>query len=249
VKIALLIGVTEYGEGIPALSAPIKNVEAMERVLCQPERGGFDKVQTLINPEIATLQCEIKQFFDNAQKEDLLLLFYSGHSMMDANHHLYLTTHLTSQTFFQATSISAQFIQQQSCRSLAKQQVIILDCCYSGTFEEGWQSKNRELNLKQQFGLNELGSEGRAVLTSSSVTQALFQSNGADLSVYTQYLVELWDRQRVMHCAGYDAPISILGDPDDEPEELILESIGTSLEQICRGDIHPIAELWNDIDV
>jgi len=38
-------------------------------------------------------------------------------------------------------------------------------------------------------------------------------------------------------------------DLDDEPEELILESLRTSLQQIREGKVHPIAELWNGIDV
>jgi predicted transcriptional regulator len=38
-------------------------------------------------------------------------------------------------------------------------------------------------------------------------------------------------------------------DPDDEPEELILESLRTSLQQIREGKVHPIAELWDGIDV
>lgn len=38
-------------------------------------------------------------------------------------------------------------------------------------------------------------------------------------------------------------------DPDDEPEELILESLRTSLQQIREGKFHPISELWDGIDV
>jgi len=38
-------------------------------------------------------------------------------------------------------------------------------------------------------------------------------------------------------------------DLDDEPEELILESLRTSLQQIREGKVHPIAELWDGIDV
>ncbi|MEG4108886.1 UPF0175 family protein [Microcoleus sp. S13_C5] len=37
-------------------------------------------------------------------------------------------------------------------------------------------------------------------------------------------------------------------DPDDEPAELILASLRTSLQQIKKGKLHPISELWDDID-
>jgi predicted HTH domain antitoxin len=41
---------------------------------------------------------------------------------------------------------------------------------------------------------------------------------------------------------------TIVDDPDDEPKELILESIRISLQQIREGKTHPISELWDGID-
>ncbi len=38
-------------------------------------------------------------------------------------------------------------------------------------------------------------------------------------------------------------------DPDDEPNELILASFRTSLQQAKEGKLHPISELWDGIDV
>lgn len=49
-KIALLIGVSEYEPGLTTLPAATKDVEAMQRVLLHPEIGGFDDVKVLINP-------------------------------------------------------------------------------------------------------------------------------------------------------------------------------------------------------
>jgi predicted HTH domain antitoxin len=37
-------------------------------------------------------------------------------------------------------------------------------------------------------------------------------------------------------------------DIDDEPAELILASLRTSLQQIKEGKLHPISELWDDIN-
>ena len=36
-------------------------------------------------------------------------------------------------------------------------------------------------------------------------------------------------------------------DPDDEPAELVLASLRTSLQQIKEGKLHPISELWEGI--
>ena len=37
-------------------------------------------------------------------------------------------------------------------------------------------------------------------------------------------------------------------DPDDEPAELVLASLRTSLQQIKEGKLYPISELWDGID-
>jgi hypothetical protein len=184
-KAALLIGVSEYGEGIPPLSAPTNDVEAMKRVLENPNMGGFDEVQTLINAESVPIQQAIQRLFKNASKEDLILLFFSGHGITDDENNLFLATCITPKDNFEATAVSASFIQRVSRNSYAKRQIIILDCCYSGAFATGWHTKSVGLDLKK-----ELGAEGRVVLTSSTATQTSFQQEGAELSLYTQYLVE-----------------------------------------------------------
>jgi hypothetical protein len=39
------------------------------------------------------------------------------------------------------------------------------------------------------------------------------------------------------------------GDPDDESEAMVLDSLRRSLQQIKEGKVYPIAELWEGIDV
>ena len=183
-KVALLIGVTEYGEGIPSLSAPYNDVEEMKRVLENQEMGGFE-VQTMIDPAPTPMRKEIKKLFSDCGKEDVVLLFFSGHGITDDENKLYLTTSITAKDDFEATAVPASFVQQQSKNSYTKRQVIILDCCYSGAFAEGWQAKSVGVDLKK-----ELGAEGRVVLTSSTATQTSFQQEDEELSLYTQFIVE-----------------------------------------------------------
>jgi hypothetical protein len=38
-------------------------------------------------------------------------------------------------------------------------------------------------------------------------------------------------------------------DPNDESEAMVLDSLRQSLQQIKAGKVHPIAELWEGIDV
>lgn len=185
VKLALLIGVSKYGEDLDNLSAPLYDVKAMQRVLANPNLGGFE-VEITLDPDLLEMQEKIESLFERSSKEDLILLYFSGHGITDDNNHLYLTTRNTLKKRYRSRSVPARFIQNLSDSAYAKRQVIILDCCYSGAFSEGWQHKGEvKLDLKQ-----ELGKEGRVVLTSSSATQVSYQQNNAELSLYTQFIVE-----------------------------------------------------------
>jgi hypothetical protein len=184
-KIALLIGVSKYGEGIPPLSSALNDVEAMQRVLQNPSLGGFDQVEPLLNPDQTQMRREIQKLFKQAAKDDLVLLFFSGHGITNDDGHLYLTTRITAKDDFEATAVDANFIQGQSNNCYARRQVLILDACYSGAIAQGWKTKSVGVDLKKQ-----LGAEGLVVLTSSSATQTSFEQEALPLSLYTQYLVE-----------------------------------------------------------
>jgi len=184
-KMALLIGVSEYGAGIPPLLSALNDVEAMERVLQNPNLGNFAQVERLLNPDSVAMRIAIQKLFKNAGKEDLLLFFFSGHGITNDDNHLYLATRNTAKDNFEATAVDANFIQTQSKSCYSKRQVLILDACYSGAFANGWHTKSIGVDIKKQ-----LGAEGRVVLTSSGATQTSFAQEGATLSLYTQYLVE-----------------------------------------------------------
>ena len=189
VKLALLIGVGEYGNGLPALPAAPKDVEAMRKVLENPEIGGFDQVEPLINPERQSMEEAIYTLFANRKKDDLLLIFFSGHGVKDESGNLYLAVRNTRKqegALVQPTAVAASFVQDVMSNSRSKRQVVILDCCFSGAFAEGMRAKDDGSVPVQQ----QLGGEGRAVLTSSTSTQYSYEQQGSDLSVYTRYLVE-----------------------------------------------------------
>jgi len=187
-KLALLIGVSEYGEGLKSLSAPPKDVAAMKRVLENPTLGGFSQnhITVLLNPDSSEMREKIEDLFTQSSKQDLVLLYFSGHGITDDHNRLHLTTRDTSVIRYRSRSVPASFIQNLSDDTYAQRQVIILDCCYSGAFAEGWQRKgNVPIELER-----ELGRKGRVVLTSSSSTQVSFQQENTDLSLYTQYFLE-----------------------------------------------------------
>jgi len=189
-KVALLIGVSEYEPGLNPLPAAAKDIQAMQRVLQNPGMGGFDEVKILANPDPQTMQYEIETLFSSRTRDDLVLLFFSGHGIKDDSGKLYFATRITRKNhkgnLIRSTSVPASFIHDIMNNSRARRQAIILDCCFSGAFDPSLQAKDDgSVDLK-----NQLGAEGRVVLTSSSSTEYSFEQQGSDLSIYSRYLVE-----------------------------------------------------------
>ena len=184
-KIALLIGVSECGIHLPPYLEAVNNVAAMQRILPDPKLGDFEEVESLLNPDLETMQKAIQTVFARCDINDLALLFFSGYGIIDEDGHLYFTTSITAQDDFQSTAVPASFVQQQLSITDAARQIVILDCCYSGAFAEGWQTESVKVDINQ-----ELGARGRIILTSSTATQMAFEQERTRVSPYTQYLVE-----------------------------------------------------------
>ncbi len=191
-KVALLIGVSEYEPGLNPLASAVRDVEAVREVLLHPEMGGFAEsdITLLKNPARQTVEMEIEKLFSGRHRDDLLVLYFSGHGIKDDRRRLYLATRNTSKTpqgeLIRATAVSANFIHDCMSESRCRRQVVILDSCFSGAFAEGMSAKDDgTIDIQQQ-----LGGEGRAVLTSSSSTQYSFEQQGEDLSIYTRFLIE-----------------------------------------------------------
>lgn len=184
-KVALLIGVSECGPYIPAHLEAANNVLALQRVLQDPKLGGFDEVEALLNPDLKTMQKAIGKGFVKCGADDLALLFFSGHCLLDEEGHLYFTSNITGKDDFKTTAIPASFVQQQLSISDAEQQIVVLDCCFQSPLSENLPTANVGVNLNR-----ELGAKGRIILTASSVTQTGVGQEGASLSPYTQYFAE-----------------------------------------------------------
>ncbi|WP_346290923.1 caspase, EACC1-associated type [Sphaerothrix gracilis] len=188
-KIALLIGVSEYGEGLTNLPGTQADIQAMQRVLESPDIGGFDAVELLSNPNRTQMERAIEGLFsENRSRDDLILLYFSGHGVRDESGLLYFANCITEKNaqgrILTSTAVSSVALQHYMSQSRSKRQVLILDCCFSGAFANDMRAKSdEEIDVKAQ-----LGAEGRAVLTSSTATQVSYEKEGA--SIYTHYLVE-----------------------------------------------------------
>ena len=187
-KFALLIGVSEYSEGLRSISSATQDIEAMRRVLEHPDMGAFDQVTVLSNPDKGSMERAVEDLFTNRQRDDLVLLYFSGHGLKDQTAEFCLSARDTERDqngeLRISTILAASKLNKYMNNSRSQRQMIILDCCFSGALVQGMPIKG-ELNIQE-----ELGGKGRAILTSSSPIEYSFESEDKDLSIYTKYLVE-----------------------------------------------------------
>ncbi|ESA36582.1 sulphatase-modifying factor protein [Leptolyngbya sp. Heron Island J] len=191
-KIALLIGVGEYGNGLKPLRCPANGVGAMQELLENPEIGGFDQVVPLINPDLFTMRSRISEVFtQNLTQHDMVLFYFTGHGIKDMmSGKFYLSTAQT-QLFGNGspnmgTAVSADFLKDVIESSPTRRKVIILDCCFAGAFVDGFLAMDDGSVDVETY----LGGKGWCVLTAATSMKYALEQEGEDLSVYTRYLVE-----------------------------------------------------------
>ena len=189
-KIALLIGVGEYGDGLKALRCPANGVAAMRAVLSDPAIGGFDQVVPLVNPDVGEMRSRICEIFAQLTKQDMVLFYFTGHGIRDMTGDFYLTTAQT-QLFENGrpntgTAVEADFLKREMSNSLAERKVVILDCCFGAAFANGFLAmSDGSVDVEAQFG-----GKGWCLLTASTSTRYALEQAGEALSVYSRYLVE-----------------------------------------------------------
>lgn len=192
-RLGLLIGNSVYRDNTLArLAAPDVDVGDFADVLLDPEVGGFDDVNVIVNVSAAIARRAISDFFSSKDREDLLLLYFSCHGVLDENGRLYLAFKDTERQLLRATSISAAYITDEMNASRSQRQVLILDCCHSGAFARG--SKGATGASVGTASAFEGTGFGRVVLTATDATQYAWEddqvSGQAINSLFTRYLVQ-----------------------------------------------------------
>ncbi|MCX5262252.1 caspase family protein [Streptomyces canus] len=188
-RLALLIATYDYEDtGLRRLTAPAHDAEAFAAVLKDPDIAGFE-VTTLINEPHHQVGAAIGDLYRDRRRDDLTLLYFTGHGLKDEDGRLYLATANTRRDSLLFTSLPAEQVDQAMSGCMSRQKVLILDCCYSGAFPAGRIAKG-DTNV---HALERFQGRGRTVLTASDATQYSFEGSQprgeATQSVFTRYLV------------------------------------------------------------
>src|SRR5512138_104514 len=190
-KYALIIGNNKYDDPkLAQLKTPAADSQALAKVLDDKSIGSFDEVTPLINQSETKVRRTISAFLANKKPDDLVLLYFSGHGILDDRGRLYLALKDTQVNLLKATSIPSSFIadEMDSCRS--RRQILVLDCCHSGAFARGTKGEQKAITETTFEG----SGFGRVVLTASDSTQYALEGDQVikqtELSLFTHFLLE-----------------------------------------------------------
>lgn len=198
-RYALIISNSQYEDSrLSSLPGPEVDATSLADILENPRIGGFNEVKVLQEATKQQAEIGIESFFEGKGLNDTLLLYFTGHGVLDANNRLYLAGTDTRHSprppnlLRTATAIPATFVVDQMNQTRSRRVVLILDCCHSGAFPEGAKaSTDVAVGTGAAFKGNGLG---RVVMTASDATQFAWQGDtlkgDAPGSVFTRAIVE-----------------------------------------------------------
>jgi tetratricopeptide (TPR) repeat protein len=192
-RLALIIGNSVFrDQTLARLLKPDADVGALADVLLDKEIGDFNDVKLLVNMSSTQVRRAISNFYSKKQRDDLLLLYFSGHGVLDDQGRLHLAVKDTERALLRATAIPAAYVTEEMNNSHSRRQVLILDCCHSGAFARGSKgATGASVGTATAF---EGTGFGRLVLTATDATQYAWEGDQvigeAENSVFTHYLIQ-----------------------------------------------------------
>lgn len=167
-RIAIIIGTSEFDDKeLNNLNGPTQDAMRLANILQNQSIGNYE-VKMFVNSASHNVNKAIEQFFDATHKDDTVLFYYSGHGFLDMSGRLYFATTDSNKRLPRSTAISASFVNDVMNESRSRNQIMLLDCCYSGAFAR---------NLSD--------SRGRVVVSSSSAFQVSIETQAKGDSVVT----------------------------------------------------------------
>lgn len=170
------------------LRCPENDAEGMREILTSKTLGLFDPshVTVLKNAPHYDVQLALNQVLRQSGKDDLVLIYYSGHGLLDELSRLHLATSDTFLGALESTSVPMQQIKSYIDLAYCNKIALILDCCYSGAAGDVFMKSNAvEEQLKQVSG-----GQGVYVLTASTSAQIAQEKETDRYGLLTKHILE-----------------------------------------------------------
>jgi hypothetical protein len=187
---ALIVASSDYDDPkLKRLRAPGREAEDLAGLLRDRSIGEFSEVSVLTNEPEYKLRRAVGAFFNQAHRDDFLMLHLACHGVKDDDGNLYFAASDTDIADLHSTAIPDSFVRNAMDRSRSRQIVLMLDCCYSGAFGKGMAHRGGGgMQVMERFH-----GQGRAVLTASDSMEYAWEGEELDdqsvASLFTGALV------------------------------------------------------------
>ncbi|MBB5806909.1 chaperonin GroEL [Saccharothrix ecbatanensis] len=188
-RYALLVATGEYEDvRLSRLRAPEQDVERLAAVLEDPDVGGFTSVEVLRDRADHEIRRAVEEVLAARGPDDLVLLYFSCHGLTTPARRLYFAASNTVQDRPAGTAIPRSFLNEQLEDCRASGRILVLDCCFSGAFVEGFKAS------ADAAVIDDVGT-GYVVMTASNAYEYAFEQDSLSLdaplaSLFTDVLIE-----------------------------------------------------------
>ena len=143
-RYALLIGTQHYDSDktLEELPAVQHDLQQMEQALS--DRGQFTSIISRLDLTRQQMIKEVESFFGVARNGDMVLFYFSGHGLTSVDDKtLYLAGTDAEQAHVSAGGLNTSELWLALNQSSASQRLVLLDCCFSGTFGDTYRTRGR----------------------------------------------------------------------------------------------------------
>ncbi|GAB3399418.1 hypothetical protein GCM10027569_01360 [Flindersiella endophytica] len=175
-RLALFVSSSSYADGgLAALPSAARDAVELGELFADPQVGPF-VVSTLESPSAQEMRLALEDLFVDAAREDVVVLYLSGHGLKDVQGNLYFAAHDTRADRLRSTAVSADLLCSLLNSSRAAGAVVFLDCCYGGAFARGMVARAAgDPDVGEAFAALGGGARARAVITASSAIEYAFE--------------------------------------------------------------------------
>ena len=192
---SLIIGVNAYRPAIGKLKFCTEDARAIENALNSRKDGYNSTKSTLLidtqsedlRPSKVNIIENIAEICAESNDEDTLIIHFSGHGAIGVNKKLYLLPLDASAVSIEQTGIPWSWIQECIESSKARNKVLILDACHSGTGKNPTINREKSLDIANQLIEN---TEGFVCISSCAGGQLSYELEDLNHGLFTYYLVE-----------------------------------------------------------
>ncbi|WP_019604112.1 caspase, EACC1-associated type [Teredinibacter turnerae] len=212
-KHALIIsaGAYQHPDRFKILQKTTADAEGLAKVF-SGKPANFSSVTTLVDQSQAQVKSAVQKFYKDRATDDLLLLYFSGHGVRNDEGELFLALVDTDPHAVEETAVDCSRLRKYMNKSRSKRQLVILDCCHSGAFDNSKDAHSAVDEVKLQlppapdnsFDASKL--QGRFVITATGKTSLAFERDeGAPEqvhSIFTGALIEAFTEKPATDATG-----------------------------------------------